>query len=249
MFIPSAVGDRTALSTLRADGTSKIEKRFGGDRQRDKIPRTSEALSMKAPGTVRSLEKFGRTRLSRSFFMRDFLYSEIAAIEGMANLPADPDLAIAAGRALCENLLEPLQATFGRLAVRSSYRSPEVNGFGARHRLSCASNEKNAARHIWDRRSKGGMGALACIVVPWLVDRMETGTPWHAMAWWIHDNLPYSELQFFPKLAAFNIGWHEAPKRTIYSFIAPRGFLTRPGFSDHEGDHSRFYPDFPKLNA
>jgi hypothetical protein len=208
---------------------------------------TSGNPAMKTSTSVRSLENFGRTRLSQSFFMRDFLYSEIAAVEGMANLPGDPDLAIAAGRGLCENLLEPLQATFGRLAVRSSYRSPEVNAFGARYRLSCASNEKNLARHIWDRRSKDGMGALACIVVPWLVDRMEAGTTWQAMAWWIHDHLPYSELQFFPKLAAFNIGWHEVPKRTIYSFIAPRGFLTKPGFSNHDGGHGHLYEGFPKL--
>ena len=40
--------------------------------------------------------------------MRDFLHSEIAAMTGMPNLPDDPDLAIAAGRKLCECLLEPL---------------------------------------------------------------------------------------------------------------------------------------------
>jgi hypothetical protein len=136
---------------------------------------------MKAPTTVRSAEDFGRARLSKSFFMRDFLYSEIAAIQGMANLPDDPDLAIAAGRELCRNLLEPLQATFGRIAVRSAYRSPEVNAYGSRHRLSCAANEKNLGRHIWDRRSRDGMGALACVVIPWLVDRMEAGVPWRAM--------------------------------------------------------------------
>jgi hypothetical protein len=125
------------------------------------------------------------SRLSQSFFMRDFLFSEIAAIEGLSNLPDDPELAIAAGRGLCENLLEPLQATFGRIAIRSAYRSPEVNDFGCRHRLSCASNERNRARHTWDRRSKDGrMGALTTIVVPWLVDRMDT-TSWQAMAWWI----------------------------------------------------------------
>jgi hypothetical protein len=60
---------------------------------------------MKAPTTVRSAEDFGRARLSKSFFMRDFLYSEIAAIQGMANLPDDPDLAIAAGRELCRHPL------------------------------------------------------------------------------------------------------------------------------------------------
>jgi hypothetical protein len=30
------------------------------------------------PGSVRSLEELGRVRLSASFFMRDFLHSEIA---------------------------------------------------------------------------------------------------------------------------------------------------------------------------
>jgi hypothetical protein len=203
----------------------------------------------RAMNSVRAAEAFGRTRLSYSFFMRDFLHSEIAAIEGMANLPDDPELAIAAGRGLCENLLEPLQDTFGRLHVRSSYRSPEVNAFGCKNRLSCASNKKNAARHIWDRRDRLGIGAVACIVVPWLVDRLGEGVTWEAMAWWIHDNLPYSELQFFPKLAAFNIGWHEAPKRTIYSFIPPRGFLTRPGFPNHAGDHSHLYRGFPELRS
>jgi hypothetical protein len=198
--------------------------------------------------SVRAAEEFSRVRLSQSFFMRDFLFSEIAAIERMSNLPDDPKLAIQAGRGLCENLLEPLQATFGRLAIRSAYRSPEVNEFGCRHRLSCASNEKNRARHTWDRRSKDGrIGALATVVVPWLVDRMAAGTTWQAMAWWIHDNLPYSELQFFPKLFAFNIGWHEAPRRTINSFAAPRGFLTKPGFADYDGDHSHLYRGFPAL--
>jgi hypothetical protein len=99
-------------------------------------------LSLKAPMSVRAAEEFSRVRLSQSFFMRDFLFSEIAAIERMSNLPDDPKLAIQAGRGLCENLLEPLQATFGRLAIRSAYRSPEVNEFGCRHRLSCASNKR-----------------------------------------------------------------------------------------------------------
>jgi hypothetical protein len=61
------------------------------------------------PGSVRSLEEFGRARLSASFFMRDFLHSEIADFHGIPNIPDAPDLAIAAGRELCEQLLEPLR--------------------------------------------------------------------------------------------------------------------------------------------
>src|ERR1700722_6107651 len=178
---------------------------------------------MRSPRTVRSAEAFGRTRLSPTFFMRDFLFSEIAAMEGMRNLPANPDLAIEAGRNLCEHLLEPLQATFGRLAIRSAYRSPEVNGFGNLQGLSCASNAHDVARHTWDLRAADGIGAMTSIVIPWLVDRLDGGTSWQAMAWWIHDHLPYSELQFFPKLAAFNIAWHENPRRAIYSYVSPVG--------------------------
>ena len=203
---------------------------------------------MRSPRTVRGAEDFSRTRLSRTFFMRDFLFSEIAAIEGMRNLPDNPDLAIEAGRHLCAALLEPLQATFGRIAIRSAYRSPEVNGFGNEHNLSCASNERDRARHIWDQRdSEGRLGAMTTIVIPWLIDRLGPKITWQSMAWWIHDHLPYSELQFFPKLCAFNIGWHEVPKRTISSFVAPRGLLTKPGMANHEGDHSRHYAGFPEL--
>jgi hypothetical protein len=203
---------------------------------------------MRAPRSVRGAEQLGRIRLSESFFMRDFLYSEIANLHGFTNLPTDVDLAIAAGRGLCQQLLEPLQATFGRLAIRSAYRSPEVNAYGNEHYHSCGSNETERARHIWDQRSAdGGMGAMTSIVVPWLVDRLQAKGSWTAMAWWIHDHLPYSELQFFPKLAAFNIGWHDIPRRRITSFAQPRGLLTKPGMSNHTGSHRTQYAGFPKL--
>jgi len=201
---------------------------------------------MRKPASVRSLEQLGRVRLSQSFFMRDFLHSEIADLHGIPNIPDDPELAILAGRRLCGELLEPLQATFGRVAIRSAYRAPAVNAFGNAHGLSCASNERNHARHIWDRRdARGCIGALATVVVPWFADRYAEGADWRAMAWWIHDHLPYSELQFFPKLAAFNIGWHECPRRRIESFVPPRGCLTRPGMENHVGGHSSAYTFFP----
>jgi hypothetical protein len=86
---------------------------------------------MKQPQTIQALEELGRVRLSKHFFMRDFLYSDITNIDGVPNIPDDPDLAIAAGTRLCEELLEPLEATFGRIAIRSAYRSSAVNGVGS----------------------------------------------------------------------------------------------------------------------
>jgi hypothetical protein len=205
---------------------------------------------MKTPSTVAALEELGRVRLSASFFMRDFLYSEIANFHGLPNIPDDPDLAIEAGRHLCEDLLEPLNATFGRIAVRSAYRSTAVNGFGNAHALNCASNESNYAGHIWDRRdAEGRMGATACVVVPWFADRHAAGAPWQAMAWWVHDHLPYSSMTFFPKMAAFNLTWREAPERRIDSFAAPKGCLTKPSMDNHPGSHAEAYEGFPSLKS
>ena len=82
------------------------------------------------PRSVVALEDLGRIRLSRSFFMRDFLYSEIANHYGVPNVPENSDLAVEVGKRLCGELLEPLNATFGRIAIRSAYRSPTVNALG-----------------------------------------------------------------------------------------------------------------------
>src|SRR5205085_8581868 len=102
---------------------------------------------MRKPTTVAALTALGRVRLSKSFFMRDMLHSEIAQVHGLLNAPDDPDLAIEAGTRLCEDLLEPLQARWGRVAIRSAYRSSQVNQLGHERRIAghreyaCASKE------------------------------------------------------------------------------------------------------------
>lgn len=204
--------------------------------------------------TIQALEEFGRRRLSPSFFMRDFLYSDISNLHGVQNIPDDLDLAIAAGSRLCEELLEPLNATFGRIAIRSAYRSEQVNGFGNERQhegngaYKCASNESNHAGHIWDKRDrKGRMGATACIVVPWFAERYENGADWRSLAWWIHDHLPYSSMYFFPKLCAFNLQWREEPERRVDSYIKPKGTLTKFGWENQHHSHSEMYEGFPVL--
>ena len=188
---------------------------------------------MRTPKTVEALTKLGRVRLSRSFFMRDFLYSEIAAVHGILNVPDNPDLAIRVGTKLCEELLEPLQERWGRIAVRSAYRSAELNAFGnqmqkeGKSGYTCASNEANAAGHIWDLPDADGLtGATACIVLPLFWEQHQNAGGWQMLALWIDRNLPYSALEFFPTYWAFNISWHERPKRQIYSYAKPKGWLS-----------------------
>lgn len=180
--------------------------------------------------TFRKLEKLGRVPLSKHYQLRQFLHSEIGAAFGIPNIPDDHELAIEAGRRLCENILEPLTETFGPLIIRSGYRSARLNAFGSAQGLNCASNEKNYSHHIWDHRDKNGhMGATACIVIP----RFNAGETdldtWQELAWWIEANLPYHSTTFFARDHAFGIGFHECPRREIFSRIGKPHWLKRDG--------------------
>jgi len=203
---------------------------------------------MRTPKTVKSLEELGRVQLSKTFFMRDFLYSEIAQVEQIPNIPDSPDLAIKAGSALCEKVLEPIQEKLGRICIRSAYRSCAVNAKGAenKNQYSCSKNEANYAGHIWDVKDADGyMGATACIVVTSFLPYYEKTADWQALAWWVHDNVPeYSSMYFFPKLAAFNISWHEKPEKRIDSYVQPKGCLTKTGMDNQNVDHSKAYQEF-----
>ncbi|MEP7239605.1 MAG: hypothetical protein ABI697_01855 [Devosia sp.] len=201
---------------------------------------------MHKPQSMRALEELGRVRLSQNFFMRDFLHSEIASFYGLQNIPDEPDLAIMAGRKLCEDALEPLAAQFGRISIRSAYRSPAVNRFGNEHNLNCGSNDSNFGGHIWDHRTaKGELGACATIVVHALLPLYDATGRWEPLAWWIHDHLPYDELEFFPRLAAFNYAHGDRQRRRIRSYIPPRrGVLTKAGMDNAAGRHTDEYADW-----
>lgn len=180
--------------------------------------------------------------------MRDFLYSEISQIEGIPNIPDDPDLAILAGKLLCQNVLEPIQEKLGRISIRSAYRSCAVNAKGAenKNQYSCARNEANYAGHIWDKRDANGhMGATACIIVNSFIPYYERTKHWQALAWYIHENiLGYSRMGFYPKYAAFNISWHEKPRKEIYSYADPKGYLTKPSMDNFSLSHAHEYHEF-----
>ena len=204
---------------------------------------------MQSPRSMWSLETFGRVRLSRHFYMRDFLMSEISAFHGIPNVPDNPDLAVKHGERLCQDLLDPLEETFGRVAIRSGYRSDALNTYGNQNKLNCARSDNPIECHIWDW--DGAPIAGTSLVIPWFADRYDKGRDWRDLAWWIHDHLPYSEMWFFPKLAAFNLVWRPVPLRTISSYIAPRGMLLRAGDAPAEDKVTRAarYADFPPFRG
>lgn len=221
---------------------------------------------------MNALDDFGRERLSKHYFMRDFLYSELAAAHGIPNVPDEAELAVKAGRALCRNLLEPLRRVFGHITVRSAFRSASVNGFCNCHFSSCASNKANYAKHIWDHADGDGfMGATVCMVIPWFVDWMneKEGRDWRVLAWFIHDHLPYSEMVFFAKNAAVNLTWRgdpgdpaqdgdvrefdgsshsmvwrSEPRRRVDSNAKPKGLLIKDGELREGRSRNDHYVDF-----
>ncbi|MEP1963469.1 hypothetical protein [Tateyamaria sp.] len=198
-----------------------------------------------------SLETLGRVRLSKHFYMRDFLYSEIGSFHEISNIPDDPDLAIAHGRRLCSDLLDPLEETFGRLAIRSGYRSRALNQYGNDNKLNCARNDNPMECHIWDWGTGDAAIAGTSLAIPWFTDQYEQGRDWRDLAWWIHDHLPYSAMWFFPKLCAFNLDWRPITRRTISSYIAPKGLLLRAGDDPAEDleTRQRRYSDFPPFRG
>ena len=204
---------------------------------------------MRKPASMWSLETLGRVRLSKYFYMREFLYSEIGNFHQIRNIPEDPDLAIERGRQLCTQLLDPLEETFGRVAVRSGYRSPELNAFGNAHRLNCARNDYPLECHIWDLHDVDVAGAS--IVIPWFAERYEQGRDWRDMAFWLYDHLPFAEAWFFPKLCAFNLAWRADARRRIDSYIAPKGTLLQAHASPAEPllERQKRYADFPAFRG
>ena len=195
-----------------------------------------------------SLETLGRIRLSRYFYMREFLYSEIANFHGLQNIPDDPDLALKHGRAFCTELLDPLEETFGRVGVRSGYRSSALNRFGNENKLNCARNDYPLECHIWDHETPV---AGASIVIPWFADQFEAGRDWRDLAWWLYDHVPFADAWFFPKLCAFNICWRPHAGRRLDSYIAPKGCLLRAGAKPDLPPNERRtrYADFPPFKG
>lgn len=203
--------------------------------------------------SVADLTELGRVRLSKNFFMREMLYSEVGNFHGVANIPEDPELAIQAGRKLCELVLEPLREAFGQVSIRSAYRSPTLNAFcHERYKAGdtacwCVDNDSNAAEHIWDWRDADGyMGATATVVIPAYLDHYERTRDWRPLAWWVRDHIEhYAQVFFFPRLCAFNIRWYEGPSDKAITYLDPptRDRLTDRGMPNFDGDHSALYAD------
>ena len=145
--------------------------------------------------SVQQLNELGRVRLNRRSSCATCCTARSPQAHGLTNAPDDPELAIAAGTRLCEELLEPLQERLGAAGdplglslSRRLTRSVTADAEGGQAGYNCASNERNAAHHIWDIRDEDGyLGATACVVVPGFWDAHQQPGDWQILARWIDD--------------------------------------------------------------
>lgn len=116
-------------------------------------------------------EKFGRTRLSKNFILRDFLYSSEAVVVGLASSQIeDPAMVIRAGKQLCEQVLEPVLANFGRFAITFGYQTRAMIDA---YNPGCKPH--SSSPHQWDRGTFGDEVYARVDILPFCVEDGEVG--------------------------------------------------------------------------
>lgn len=122
--------------------------------------------------TAAQYEHLTRTRLSKNFILRDFMFCAASAAQGLSNFPENPDAVIAAGRALCDRLLEPVLAQFGRFAITYGYQSREsMDSDLAKDGKLVHPN--SSSPHHWDRFTFGEQVYARVDILPFCVEDRE----------------------------------------------------------------------------
>lgn len=122
-------------------------------------------------------------------------------------------------------LMKPNFANFATIGNKAS----DLDAFGVKMGLACASNEKSRAYHCYDLLDAVGfMGAAACIIIPSAVGSYEPRfTDWRELARHIDITLLYHRMVIF-RSGTFNIGWREANREaSIFSRTPKPHWLKR----------------------
>lgn len=135
---------------------------------------------------ARQFDQLARTRLSKNFILRDFLFCTASAARGLSNYPEHPDTVIAAGRALCETLLEPILCKFGQFAITYGYQSRESIDIDLAA-MGKPLNRHSSSPHHWDRQTFGDQPYARVDILPFCVeDGLVTK---HEFGHWLMHNL------------------------------------------------------------
>lgn len=160
-------------------------------------------------------EKFSRTRLSKNFIMRDFLYCTYNDVHGICNFPEHPVSVIRAGKAMCETVLEPILAKFGRFAI--TYGFHNRSGMEAAYPNLKKSSKTSSCPHQWDRGTFGGKVYARVDILPFCVEDGLVSKEEFGM--WCMDNLDIDLLMCWEKSSVFCITICPKPRRVFLEWV------------------------------
>lgn len=156
------------------------------------------------------LDRLSRTRLSKNFILRDFLFCAKSAVHGQNNYPENPASVIAAGRALCERTLEPLLARFGRFAITFGYQSRESMD-AELLRAGRLTSKHNSCPHHWDRQTFGDSVYARVDILPFCVEDGEMSK--HEYGHWLMHNLDIDLCMTWTRSNVFCLTISPLPRR------------------------------------
>ena len=188
-------------------------------------------------------DALAKTRLSKNFILRDFLFSTTSAAMGLTNFPEQPALVINAGRTLCEKVLEPILGHFGRFAITYGYEcreAIEADTLGSVRHLSPRSSNP----HMWDRQTWGDETYARVDILPFCVEDGEVSR--QEFGHWCMMNLDLDLLMQWTKSNVYCLTISPRPRRVWLEWGNVK--LGEPRQKTYMGaDYwQRVYPNLPE---
>lgn len=198
-----------------------------------------------------SLDALSRVRLSQNFILRDFLFCASAAANGLSNCPENTAAVVQAGRVLCEKLLEPIVAHFGRFAITYGYQSRASMDADLRRRTREVL-PRSSSPHHWDRGTFGNEVYARVDILPFCVEDGHVSK--HEFGHWVMHNLDCDLCMTWTRSNVFCMTVSPLPRRCWVQWGRPEKGEPKqevfmgatywqtvfPALADHE--RPRFYP-------
>jgi hypothetical protein len=158
-------------------------------------------------------DAFTRTRLSKHFLLREFLYSSDSEFRGLSNMVDDRDAVVRAGKALCENILEPITEKFGKPFITFAYQAK--NGIEADWSLAKRKEHpRSSSPHCWDRKTFGDSIYCRVDILPACVEDGEVSK--HDFGHWCMMNLNVDLLMMWKRSNVYCITYSEFRPRRVW---------------------------------
>lgn len=192
--------------------------------------------------TAAKYDQLTRTRLSKNFILRDFMFCAASAAQGLSNYPENPDAVIKAGRALCERLLEPTLAEFGRFAITYGYQSRESMDFELAKGAKVV-HPNSSSPHHWDRKSWGDDVYARVDILPFCVEDGEVGKA--EFGNWLMYNLDLDLCMTWTRSNVFCLTIGPLPRRCWVQWGRPALGEPKQEFFMGTDYWQRVYPSLP----